>query len=57
MYDIATPPRSEVPVERTWNSESVFATVEDWEAELEAILADLSGLGRTRRPARGGSPR
>ncbi len=42
--EIRTPPRSEVAVERTWNAESVFATVADWEAEVEAILADLPGL-------------
>ena len=40
-----TPPRSAVPVDRTWNAESVFPTVEAWEAEVEAILADLAGLG------------
>ena len=42
--EIRTPPRSELPVERTWNAESVFATVADWEAEVEAILSDLPGL-------------
>ena len=44
MTELATPPRSAVPVERTWDAASVFATVEDWEAELEAIVADLPGL-------------
>lgn len=37
-------PRDQVPVERTWDSESVFATVEAWEAELESILAGLPSL-------------
>ena len=41
MNDIATRPRSAVPVERTWDAESVFATVAAWEAELEAVVADL----------------
>ena len=39
-----TPPRSEVPVERTWDAASVFAATEEWEAALEAALADLPGL-------------
>ncbi len=56
MTDIATPPRSAVPVERTWDAESVFATVEAWEAELEALLGDLSGLEEFRgRLAEGAS--
>ncbi len=39
-----TTPRSAVPVERTWDDGSVFPTVEAWEAELEAVLADLPAL-------------
>jgi oligoendopeptidase F len=39
-------PRDSVPVERTWNAESVFPSVEAWEAELEAVLADLPSLSR-----------
>ena len=42
--ELRTPPRSEIPVERTWNAESVFAAVADWEAEVEAIAADLPSL-------------
>ena len=41
MASITTPPRSDVPVERTWDAASVFATVEEWEAELGAVVADL----------------
>jgi oligoendopeptidase F len=37
-------PRSTVSVELTWDDASVFATVEAWEAELEAVLADLPAL-------------
>ena len=42
--DTATQPRSAVPKTRTWDSESVFATVADWEAALEALVADLPKL-------------
>ena len=41
MTEVATPPRSAVPVERTWDAESVFATTALWAAELEAVVADL----------------
>jgi oligoendopeptidase F len=34
-----------VPVERTWDAASVFASVEEWESEVAAIAADLSALG------------
>jgi oligoendopeptidase F len=44
MQNTATQPRSAVPVDRTWDAASVFATVESWEAELDAVVADLSGL-------------
>jgi oligoendopeptidase F len=44
-----------VPVERTWDAESVFATVSDWEHELEGILAFLPEVkafqGRLDGPA------
>ena len=44
--DVRTPPRGEVPVERTWDAASVFPTVAEWEAEVEAVLADLPRLQR-----------
>jgi oligoendopeptidase F len=44
MTDTATQPRSAVPVEHTWDAESVFATVGDWEAALDALVADLPAL-------------
>jgi oligoendopeptidase F len=44
MTELATPPRSEVPVDRTWDAESVFPTVADWESELESLVAALPGL-------------
>lgn len=37
----SVPPRSDVPHEHTWNAESVFVTPADWEAEVQALLADL----------------
>ncbi len=37
----SVPPRSDVPHAHTWNAESVFATPADWEAEVQALLADL----------------
>ncbi len=39
------PPRSEVPVEQTWDLTSVFSTPEDWDAaceQLSGMLPDLS---------------
>ena len=39
-----TVPRDSVAADRTWDAASVFPTVEAWEAELEAVLADLAGL-------------
>ena len=36
--------RANVPVEHTWDEAGVFPTVEAWEDELEAVLADLSAL-------------
>src|SRR5262245_4943127 len=44
MTEVATPTRSDVPVDRTWNAESVFPGVEGWEAALEALLAELPRL-------------
>jgi oligoendopeptidase F len=38
------PTRSEVDPRHTWNSESVFATVEDWSAELAALSGLLGEL-------------
>jgi len=44
MKNLDTPPRSAVPVERTWDAASAFETIDGWEAELEAIVADLPGV-------------
>jgi oligoendopeptidase F len=37
-------PRSAAAREHTWNAESVFPTVEDWEAELGRVSAGLAAL-------------
>jgi oligoendopeptidase F len=44
VTDLATSPRNAVPSGRTWSPESVFRTVEAWEAELGAVLADLPSI-------------
>lgn len=36
--------RNDIPCENTWNSESVYASVEAWENELHSIQADLGSL-------------
>jgi oligoendopeptidase F len=38
--------RSEIPVNYTWNAESVFASPEAWEAAYDAMAAQLSALQR-----------
>ena len=38
--------RSEVPPERTWAVESVYATTDEWEAAFAACEAELPALGR-----------
>ena len=41
---ITLPDRNKVNPDYTWNAESVFPTPADWEAEVEAILADIPKL-------------
>ena len=41
---ITLPDRNKVNPDYTWNTESVFPTPADWEAEVEAILADIPKL-------------
>jgi oligoendopeptidase F len=38
------PTRGELDSRTTWNDTSVFATVEEWAAELEAVAAELDGI-------------
>jgi len=44
MSQITLPPRSEIPVEETWNLESIFPTVENWEEGLKEVQALLPGI-------------
>ena len=49
MTHITTlPPRSEVPVEETWDLESVYATPADWEAACAELTARLPALAAYR---------
>ena len=41
MTGLDAPLRSSIAPERTWDPESIFPSVEAWEAELQALLADL----------------
>jgi oligoendopeptidase F len=38
------PSRSEIDPQYTWNAESVFASIEAWEAEFASVAASLPGL-------------
>ena len=40
------PARADVDPRHTWNAESVFATVEEWAAELAALAPEVEGLSR-----------
>jgi oligoendopeptidase F len=44
MSSAPLPTRSEVDPRYTWNAESVFATVDDWSAELAALASEVAGL-------------
>lgn len=49
MTDItALPPRDAVPVEETWDLESVYATPADWEAACAELTAELPALAAYR---------
>lgn len=39
------PSRADVPREQTWDIEALYATPAAWEAEAEALTADIAGLG------------
>jgi oligoendopeptidase F len=38
------PPRSEVPLEQTWDLASIFPTPKDWDAACAQLTAMLPGL-------------
>ncbi len=39
-----TPTRDEIPVEHTWDTDSIFASVSDWEAAIEDVTARFGQL-------------
>jgi len=55
MPDKTTPTRQEIAPAHTWNAESVFPNQEAWEAELEAIQAELPGFARLKGKLKEGS--
>lgn len=45
MSELTTlPSRNEIPLEQTWNLESIFSTPADWEAACKALIEKLPGL-------------
>jgi oligoendopeptidase F len=38
------PPRSEIPIEETWNLKSIFPSVRDWETALKTVESKLSEI-------------
>ena len=44
MSKSTLPPRNEVPIEETWNLESIFASTAEWEDAYEAVKAKLPTL-------------
>ena len=38
------PPRNKINKKHTWNAESVFKSVKEWETEVNAILAELPNV-------------
>lgn len=41
--------RADVPVEKTWKLEDLFATEADWEAELQALQNDVQKCDPVQR--------
>jgi oligoendopeptidase F len=56
MSETTVPLRKEIPVEHTWNRESVFATPADWEKERNAVLALLPQLSAFQGRLAEGAP-
>jgi oligoendopeptidase F len=42
------PQRDQIAIEHTWNAESVFASIDDWEAEFSRVEAQIPTLARFR---------
>jgi oligoendopeptidase F len=48
MSQTTVPLRSEIPLEHTWDTASVFPSVEAWEAAFQAVSEQLPTVGRFR---------
>jgi oligoendopeptidase F len=44
MSQTHVPTRAEIDTRYTWNDASVFATIDDWSAELAALNAELADV-------------
>ncbi len=49
------PPRSEIPIEETWNLENVFQNIEAWETAKEEVMAAIPELAKYKGQLSGGS--
>jgi oligoendopeptidase F len=55
MTKTSIPSRSEVPVEKTWNLDSIFPSVTSWESAINKIETDLPSLSKFQGKL-GGNP-
>jgi oligoendopeptidase F len=46
MNKTVLPPRSEVPVEETWNLENIFQSEAEWESTKDAVISALPSLAK-----------
>jgi len=44
MEKQSLPPRSDIPIEETWNLEHIFSNVSSWEEAKEEVLSDIPAL-------------
>ena len=49
------PPRSKVDKKLTWNAESVFPSVRDWDVEVGKIVADIPSVRKYKGRLAGGA--
>jgi oligoendopeptidase F len=56
MTTQAIPARSAVPLEHTWDTESIFASPAAWDAEFDALTSDLPALAPFRGRLSEGAP-
>ncbi|MCJ7523753.1 MAG: oligoendopeptidase F family protein [Candidatus Aminicenantes bacterium] len=46
--DFSNRPRSEVPVEFTWNAEDLFPSLNEWKAEMKSFSRDMEAIDAAR---------